>query len=221
MPNPPIRTVRLYGEMGAKFGREFKLAVSCPAEACQALGAMIPGFNDYLAKAKDRGIGFGVFVGKRPLSEKELMYPPGAEDIRIAPITFGAKKRGWGQILIGIVLIIVAVVYTYFSGDIEGGATIAMYGVGMIIGGFVQMLIPMPKAPKAQERADDTPSAMFSGPVNTQAQGHPVPLLYGRMFTGSAVVSAGINTEDSSVGTGTGGYVPGGGSVIIRDPSVP
>ena len=36
----------------------------------------------------------------------------------------------------------------------------------------------------------------FNGVVNTTAQGNPVPLGYGRMIVGSAVVSAGIYAMD-------------------------
>ncbi|WP_240600504.1 hypothetical protein [Solilutibacter silvestris] len=71
----------------------------------------------------------------------------------------------------------------------------------MIVGGVTQLLSPQPKLKKPSERADNTPSYNFSGPVNTSAQGHPVPLLYGEMIVGSAVASAGINIKDN-------GYAP-------------
>ena len=39
-------------------------------------------------------------------------------------------------------------------------------------------------------------SYTFSGPVNTTAQGQPVPVGYGRLIVGGAVISAGITTEE-------------------------
>jgi hypothetical protein len=87
-----------------------------------------------------------------------------------------------------------------------GNALIGM-GVSMIVGGVVQLLTPMPKGPKNTDSPDNKPSYVFTGAVNTQAQGNPVPLLYGRMIVGSAVISAGINAEDyapSSSGVGPG-----------------
>jgi predicted phage tail protein len=78
-------------------------------------------------------------------------------------------------------------------------------GWGMIVGGVVQLLTPVPRGGKGQDRPDNAPSYTFSGAVNTQAQGNPIPLLYGRMIVGSAVVSAGINAEDySPVSSGVG-----------------
>ncbi len=35
-------------------------------------------------------------------------------------------------------------------------------------------------------------------PVNTRAQGNPVPLLYGQMIVSSAVLSDGIYAEDKA-----------------------
>ncbi|HNQ32149.1 MAG TPA: hypothetical protein PKJ93_00055, partial [Methanoculleus sp.] len=37
------------------------------------------------------------------------------------------------------------------------------------------------------------------GPVNTMAQGHPVPVGYGEMIVGSAVISAGIEIDEVAV----------------------
>ena len=45
---------------------------------------------------------------------------------------------------------------------------------------------------------DNGASYNFNGPVNTTAQGNPVPLLYGEMFVGSATISAGIYSEDQA-----------------------
>jgi len=53
-----------------------------------------------------------------------------------------------------------------------------------------------PAAPGIAEKEANRPSFLFSNVVNTTAQGHCVPVGYGRMRVGSAVISAGITTED-------------------------
>jgi hypothetical protein len=46
------------------------------------------------------------------------------------------------------------------------------------------------------ERPENTPNYVFHGPINTEAQGHPVPvLLGGPLRIGSAVISAGISAD--------------------------
>lgn len=44
--------------------------------------------------AKDRGIGYVVFVGGRSIGADELRHPVGNDDIRIAPIVMGSKSGG-------------------------------------------------------------------------------------------------------------------------------
>lgn len=219
-----LRTVRLYGPMGARFGREFKLAVANPAEAINALAKMIPGFEAYMMGAADHGIRFAVFVGKHNLSEiAELKYPVGNEPIRIAPILTGSKNSGVLSVILGAVLIVVGAAINIISeGALSWLGTPMIYaGVAMIAGGVVQMLAPTPKG-TPDDRTENTPNTNFSGPVNTIAQGRPVPLLLGGpLHVGSAVFSAGIVSEDVHVPTGGGttgspagnGGRGGGGSV--------
>lgn len=86
-----LRTVRLYGRLGARFGRKFRLAVNSPAEAIFALGILLPGFRQFLTGCKDQGIEFAVFIGRENLRKAQLHDPPGADDIRIAPVLVGSS----------------------------------------------------------------------------------------------------------------------------------
>jgi len=187
-----VRNVRLYGQLGSRFGRLHRLAVKNPAEAIRALSAMLPGFEQYLMTAKDRGLTFSLFVGKSNISKEEMEYPVGSEDIRIAPVIIGAKRAGVLQTIVGVVLIAIG----YFFPPVAAYTVPA--GIGMIAGGVIQMLSPVPKGLSSRDSPDNASSYSFNGPVNTQAQGNPVPVLYGRLIVGSAVISAGIrNNEDA------------------------
>ncbi len=206
--NQGLRTIRLYGKLGALYGRTFTMAVSTPAEAVRALCSQLPGFERFLMHAKDRGMAFAVFIGRRNIGEDELKFPADG-DIRIAPVLAGSKKNGVFQIIVGIVLVVVGVIGNFYGG---WGTPFIQAGIGMIIGGVVQMLAPQPKGRSSQDRPDNQPSYAFNGPINTQAQGNPVPLGYGRMTIGSAVVSAGILAEDVYVPTFTASGGGGGGT---------
>jgi predicted phage tail protein len=211
-----LRTVKLYGEMGVRFGRVHRLAVGTPGEAVRALCATRPGFEKYLMESKDNGVGFAVFLGKKNLSEHELVQPIGGEDFRIAPMPFGAKN-GITQIIAGVVLIVVgALIQIYVFDGEPNPISNYMYGAGinMIVGGIMQLLAPHPKGKSTGDKADLTPSYAFNGSVNTMAQGYPVPLLYGKMKSGSAVISAGIFAQDNFVtpSSDAGGALGSGGT---------
>jgi len=188
-----LRTIRLYGKLGARFGRKFRLAVNSPAEAVHALCVMLPGFQQYLMGAKAKGMEFAVFLGRQNLTKEQLHDPPGADDIRIAPVLVGSKRGGILQTILGIVLIVVGVWTQNYQLVVQGGV--------MVLGGVSQMLSPQPKGLGAKDSPDNAPSYSMNGTVNTQAQGNPVPVAYGGhdkkgMFIGSAVISGGILAED-------------------------
>lgn len=206
-----IKTVRLYGKLGRMFGREFRLAVNSPAEAVRALAAQLPGFEAHFMSAHKNGVGFAVFAGERNLDKSELHHPSGDDVIKFAPVLLGAKGGGWLNVVLGAALI--AVSFVIPAGPIlsQISAGVMAAGVGMAIGGVVQLLSPTPRGIGATDSPDNRPSHNFQGPVNTSAQGNSVPVLYGRMIVGSAVISAGIIAEDD-VYVPTDGDRGGGGS---------
>ncbi len=65
--NEKVRTIRLYGRLGARFGRVHRYVVASPLHAVRALRAMVPGFERELMSSKDRGVAYAVVVGKRNL----------------------------------------------------------------------------------------------------------------------------------------------------------
>lgn len=200
--NETLRTVRLYGRLGAQFGRVHRLAVNSTAEAVRALCVLVPGLEAEMAASAGQGVAYACFVGKRNLSEDQLGHPVGDNDIRIAPVATGGKRAALFQTVLGAVLIAAAAIYTggvgaAFAAKGIAGAT-AMIGASMFIGGVVQMLSPQQRSLSAEDRPENGASYNFNGPVNTSAQGNPVPVLYGRMIIGSATVSAGIFSEDQA-----------------------
>lgn len=183
-------TIRLYGKFGAKYGRVHRVALdsNSPREAMAALCSQIRGLAQDLMTSADRGIRYAVFVGKRNIAEDELSDMVGREEIRIAPVLQGSKRGGILQTIVGAVLVVVG---AYF------GQTWAMQlGASLMLGGVLQMLSPQQKGLGTKDSPTNGASYNFNGPVNTSAQGNPVPLLFGRLICGSAVVSAGIYAED-------------------------
>ncbi|PHM60088.1 tail assembly protein [Xenorhabdus ishibashii] len=186
-----VRIIRLYGILGALFGREHRLAVSSPQEAVRALSVLIDGFEKFLLSARERGLTFAVFSGKRNISQEELAFS-GADDIRIAPMIIGSKKAGVFQTILGAVMVVAGA----FMWATPWGAPMVMSGVSMMLGGVVQMLSPMPGGLARREDPDNKPSYAFGGPVNSIAQGNPVPVGHGKRRIGGAIISAGIYAED-------------------------
>lgn len=186
-----LKTIKLYGKLGAKFGRVHQLAVANAAEAVRALCVLLPGFESHLANAPG---GYAVFYGKQNLAPDQLGHPSGSDDIRIAPVPAGAKSGGIFSVVLGAVLVV--------AGFWTGGTTtklgmgLLMGGAGLAIGGAMMMLSPQAPGTASADSSANSSSYGFNGAVNTEAQGNPVPLLYGELIVGSAVISGGVYAED-------------------------
>lgn len=192
-----IRTIRLYGKLGARFGRVHRTAVRSAAEAVRALGVLLPGFQQELASSKDRGVAYTVFLGKQNIGEADMHNPPGRDEIRIAPILSGSKRGELFQVLLGAAMIAVSLwnpAFLGMSASVVSG--VGMMGASLALGGVMQLLSPQQRGLSTKDSPNNGASYSFNGPVNTSAQGNPVPVLYGRMIVGSAVISAGIYAED-------------------------
>ena len=144
-------------------------------------------------------LGHGRKVGG---SLERLHEPSGQQRITIAPVVSGAGGNGLGQILLGAALIAVSwwnPMGWAAAGSFLSQATLYSVGTSMILGGVAQMIAPTAKAQDPSERPENQPSYVFNGAVNTTAQGHPVPVGYGRLIVGSAVISAGIDVDEIAV----------------------
>lgn len=210
-----IRTIHLHGRLGKKYGRTHRFDVRTPAEAIRALDANHPGFSNELIALGEKGYAYRVLHGRRAqigLNRPEEILEPASGDIRIIPEIAGSKKGGLGQLIAGIAL----VALVYFTGGAASGlwnttiagakvgTIVANVGMSLALGGVIQMLAPVAKSEQASEDTKD-PSYIFNGAVNTMAQGHPVPVGYGEMIVGSAVISAGVSVDQVVITPAGGG----------------
>jgi len=93
------------------------------------------------------------------------------------------------------------------SGSIAVGSIATVVGVNLALGGVSQMLTPTPTIPviggggiggvndpAGIAALDPQSNYSFSGVQNVSRSGVPVSLIFGEIFTGSVIVSAGIDT---------------------------
>jgi predicted phage tail protein len=91
---------------------------------------------------------------------------------------------------------------TAASGFVLGSAAsiaIGSIGAALLVGGIAQAISPSPvQSTSVLERGREAAkleSFTFSGIVNTAKQGLPVPIVYGRAYVGSAVLSSGLDVD--------------------------
>lgn len=205
--------IHLHGALGRQFGRLADYQVRDAAEAIRALAANHPDFEKIFRGGSYRLVRGPRSRGGIDLTLDTLTLGLGSADLHIIPVPAGAKSGGAGKAIMGALIMVVAI---YAAPAVVGAlgptqglgaaaisagsfsvsyGSIALFGASMMLSGISQMLSPTPKA----NLPDSKQSYLFSGPVNVTEQGGSVPLVYGRCWVGSTVISSGMDTEQ--VGT--------------------
>ncbi|MEB7887522.1 tail assembly protein [Serratia fonticola] len=210
------RLIRLGGQLGKKFGKTHRLVVADTREALRALCITLPGFESFMMNAHKDGVQFAFFNGSQNIGLAEFATSKGSADIRIMPVIAGSKSAGGFQIILGVAALVGAfftaggTMGLYTSALAASGATatlsatavaavsgLTMMGASMVLGGVMQLMMPQPNfGMSSSQSVENKPSYAFGSPVNTTAQGYPVPVLYGEREIGGAVISAGIYAEN-------------------------
>jgi len=225
-----MKVVKVYGELRKRLGQcRFEFDVATPAQAVKALCVNFPGLDKWLVDSEQDGIGYRVKIGKEkvtPTSTDLLAMPWSEREVfSITPVVAGAGGSNPLQFLVGGLLIgasfffpgaglfgVQAIGATGAAG-LAGtgiatsiGVGLSAIGAGMVLGGVANIISPMaPPGLEAGKEAARLQNMSFSGVVNTARQGLPVPIAYGRVFVGSAVISSGFDVDHTpNTTTGTG-----------------
>ena len=197
-----LRKLKLYGELAKFIGhKEFEIKVHSLPQAISFLVNNFPGVEAYMTPKL-----YQVRIGNYEISEDEIDYPIGQQDIHIVPVISGAG-RGVGRFLLGGLLIGASFFFpgaglfgtTGLLGAGAAGAGIgtaigtglSAIGAGLVLSGVSEMLYPT-----QTPQFEDSPqiSFNFAGTQNTARAGTPVPIVYGEIFTGSVVISGDVDT---------------------------
>lgn len=188
-----------------KYGNH-KFFVNTPAEAIKAMLMQVKGFDEAFRAAGKRGVQFAVRTEKRNIDHPEQLHMGKPKVIKLIPKYSGGKNSGMAMLAVAV--IIAATIVTGGAAAAFGAAGLGAAGtatavgiatsiaVSLAIGGITQMLSPQASGLSTSTDPDNKASYAFGGPVNTTAQGVPVPVFYGYREVGGAVVSASIVSED-------------------------
>jgi|TARA_B100000073_G_scaffold229938_2_gene191914 predicted phage tail protein len=200
-----MKVVKVYGALRKRLGQcRFEFDVATPAQAIKALCVNFEGLEKWLIDSEKDGIGYRVAVSREKVSEQDMspLFMPFSEKevFSITPVIAGASS-GTGSILLGVGLIAAsifipgsAVVFGTTFGKISLG--IGLAGGALVLGGIAQAISPQPELGLERgKEAARLESFIFNNVVNTAKQGLPVPIAYGRVFVGSAVLSSGLDVD--------------------------
>ena len=201
-----LTKLKLYGDLADFIGhKQFEVKVHSVAQAVSFLINNFPDAEAYMVNRQ-----YKVLVNKYEIDENEIQHPIGQQDISFVPVISGAGG-GFGRVLTGAALIGASFLFpgagafgtTSFFGQaaVAGGVltkvgtAVSLIGASMVLGGVSEMLFPVPKPKDISNPSDPRISFGFNGIQQSSRAGTTHPIVYGEIFTGSVVISAGIDTE--------------------------
>ena len=205
-----LSKIKVYGRLARFLGeRSFDAEISTPLHAFKFLLANFPHLERHMMEQN-----YCIKVGNYEIDETELFNPIGQQEVKIVPVATGS--RGITRVLAGVALIGLTVATGGFgttagfsglsfsaSAGAAAGAKITLgaglaaaagnLGIYLALSGAAQMLTPVQQPPGVSEDPQSQ-NFSFSGVQNTSRAGTAIPVIYGEIFAGSLVVSAGIDT---------------------------
>ena len=212
-----LKTIKVYGRLRKFLGSSyFEAAVSSPAEAIRFLMCNFPEVEAHMSLQY-----YKVKMNNMDVS-LDFLSMKGKGDIQIIPIATGsvpavaAVVGGIGSVATAAVGAVSAVAGAAITTAAAVGGAVATVAstvaavpvVGSIatavvtdlaIGGITSLLAPTPAVVEGPSPVGDTDPQMansysFSGIQNVSVSGVSVAIIYGEVFTGSVVISSGVDT---------------------------
>jgi len=135
---------------------------------------------------------------------EDLLNLQSDEDIQIIPIAIGAKGVVIGGLLTGVGsgAVLGGLTAGFFSTAIGGivASGLTAIGTNMLINEASNLLMPrqdIPSGVMADSFSQNDPTFQsfgFGSIQNVARAGVPIPIIYGEVFTGSVVISSGVDT---------------------------
>lgn len=192
--------VTLHGILAKEFKKTFSLAIKRPKEVFDAISCTHNNFRHRIVELANQGVHFTLLVdGKKMTTIEELSIASDNQQIDIVPLVCGAGKAGAIIAVIALGVLTGGAGFAMGSGILAGGATLGSalvnIGVGLVMMGIQMALAPKPKMDRPSADVNSAKqSFLFSSKANTAEQGIPVPVGYGRLRVGSAVIQSTIKS---------------------------
>jgi|TARA_Y100000052_G_C2945793_1_gene83723 predicted phage tail protein len=196
--NKKLRKIVVYGNLRKFLGRShFEAAVNSPQQAFNFLKANFQGIEKHMNQQI-----YKIRMGNRIVTE-DLLSVQGEGDIKIIPVAVGGIF-GFFKDVAGFIGDFVSDAFNFVTDNLLTlGLAFVTGGVSELVKiaalGFATDLLSQTLGLTNQSAVGDTDPSIrgsysFSGIQNVANSGVPVPILYGLVYSGSIIISAGTDT---------------------------
>ena len=193
-----LKKIKVYGRLRKFLGQSyFEAAVASPKQAFHFLIANFPEVENHMMNQM-----YKIKMGGMEITE-DLLGLQSDEDIQIIPVAVGSKIAAGAALLgVGSGAVLGGVTAGFFATTVGGivASGLTAIGTNMLINEASNLLMPrqdIPSGVMADSFSQNDPTFQsfgFGSIQNVARAGVPVPIIYGQVFTGSVVISSGIDT---------------------------
>ena len=188
-----LKKIKVYGRLRKFLGQSyFEAAVASPKQAFHFLIANFPEVENHMMNQL-----YKIKMGGMEITE-DLLNLQSDEDIQIIPVAVGSKIAAIGALSVGAGALAATSSIAFISGTLATALT--TIGTSMLIQEATNLLMPrqdIPTGVMADSFSQNDPTFQsfgFGSIQNVSRAGVPIPIIYGEVFTGSVVISSGIDT---------------------------
>ena len=206
-----LRTIKVYGNLRKFLGRStFQAAVNSPQQAYSFLKANFAGLEKHMNNQI-----YQVKMGGRVITQ-DFVSSTGQGDIQIIPVAVGSDfvfdffEDAFDFVVSNIVPFVTAFV--------TGGTSLLLTTAALTLAS--DLLTPDLPTNNVSSVGDTDPSIRgsytFSGIQNVSSSGVPIPILYGYVYSGSILISSGVdNAQLVAMLSSTMTYTQSGNTITV------
>jgi len=194
-----LKKIKVYGRLRKFLGQSyFEAAVTSPKQAFHFLIANFPEVENHMMNQL-----YKIKMGGMDITE-DLLNLQSDDDIQIIPVAVGSVKAAIGGALLGVGsgAVLGGLTAGFFATTVGGivASGLTAIGTNMLINEATNLLMPrqdIPSGVMADSFSQNDPTFQsfgFGSIQNVARAGVPIPIIYGEVFTGSVVISSGIDT---------------------------
>ncbi len=194
-----MTNIFLHGKLAKIYGPKFKFSICRPKDALSAIETIHEGFLGKLVELSSKGLQYSIIADNQTVEGvEEFSGKRKIKELHIVPTVYGS---GVAALAVGAVALAagIAVGTTTLVGSILLGVALSAISFG------IQSLLAKPPEANSPSISASTSatskSFLFSNKENIKQQGNPVPLGYGRLRIGSAVIQQSIKSYPNSLST--------------------
>ena len=212
-----ITKVRFHGSLGKRLKKKsWNVSINNVREAFRAVNILSKRkLQEIFLQDSNKKLRYKIKVNNKPIDvsgidvedlstidSSELVMHQRIKTLDVIPVLEGSGSDFGATLMVVVAIIMIVVGLSLIGGPLAPvGVALIYAGMGMLTIGVSMLLAKSPAFPGYGEigNMEKSQSYLFNGPQNSQREGSPVPLGYGRLICGSQVIQSSRSVRQMTI----------------------